>query len=953
MLSISKIRSASSASSYFSKENYYTKDSPEAERESSWFGAGAVTLGLSGVVSQEQFSELLHGNLPDGSQLGRTGEGGKREHVPGWDLTFSAPKSVSILAEVGGDQRLIDAHKAAVNKAMEYLEANAARTRIRDGKGVVSQATEKFVVAQFHHDTSRDLDPQTHTHNVVLNITQHNDGQWRSVDSKPIFDRKMLGGAIYRAELAYRVKQLGYAITKTHSDGRFEITSVPTQVIEGFSKRRAVIAAELERRGKDDARTAANVAAVTRERKTDVDRSLMQAIWQDQSKELGFDAVQAVAEITGRQPPLPPKAQERNETADREVELSKAVHALAESKKAENAVTLAAEKLAEREAAFAKDDLIKESVLQGFGEVVLRDIEAAIQKATKEKSLIEANIGQEKGFTTPRAMRLEKESIQLMRAGRGAIKPILTKDAAHELLQAGNLNKGQLESATHILSTKDRVIGIQGYAGTGKTYMLTAVREIATLNKVAESKGYVVRGFAPGAAQANILQTEAGIPSTTLARHLADLKKEMAQYHAKSKLERLLFSAPPSHANELWVVDESSMLSNHLMRDLLKAADRTEARVVLVGDIKQLGAVEAGKPFELLQRSGMDVREMKEILRQKDRDTLAAVKHSIDGKARAALEKIKNTVYEIKEKENRLAAIAKHYLSLSLEERARTLVIAPANEDRVKLNDLIREGRTREGSLKGAAANAEIYTRRGLTRVETKQAGSYQPGDVVRFGRDYKSLGVKNGEYVTVTGVDPKSKVVRLKTREGRHIDWIPYKIAGRSQGGVEVYQKEERHLKEGELVRWTRNDNQRDIRNAEIAEVTKVQGNQVAFRLSSGKDITLNVSQEGNRHWDHAYTSTVHAAQGRTTDRVLALVEDFRKFLTNQKSFYVKLSRARYEAHLYTNDKDGLIKAIEERTGEKTSALESTVPRPLRETPVRDTPFLEQQKNQSVELER
>ncbi len=905
MLSIKKIKSAESASNYFRKDDYYAKDSPEAERESSWWGKGAATLELSGVVTKEQFSSLLQGNLPDGTQLGRVLSDGERQHAPGWDLTFSAPKSVSILAEIGGDQRLIDAHKTAVDKALQYIQDNAARTRSWDRNRVVLQPTDNLVVAQFNHDTSRDLDPQLHTHNVVLNITQRADGQWRSIESKPIFDMKMLAGALYRAELAYHVKQLGYDIVQTHEDGRFEITSVPENVREGFSKRRAEIKKELERRGRDDAKTAANVAVITRQRKTDVNRSELQGVWQQQSKEMGYDPQKTVAEAMGRSQHIPPLQHEKQRLA-----------------LAEKAVAFAAAKLAEREAVFSAEGLMREAVLHGFGGITQQDIGQAIKNAEGRKSLIPAEARGEKGWTTPEALALEKAAIDFMKMGKDAVSPIMARSVALDHLATRPLNDGQREAAAANLSTKDRIVGIQGYAGTGKTFMLTAVREMATVREIAEKEGYVVRGFAPGAAQANILQKEAGIASTTLTRHLVDLKKEFADFNS-AFLDRL-FASPPDHSKELWVVDESSMISNRLMRDLLRAAERTGARVVLVGDIKQLGAVEAGKPFELLQKAGMQVQQMKEILRQKDKDALSAVHLSIAGKAREALDKIRNTVYEIEDKDKRLDAIAKHYLSLSPAERPNTLVIAPANEDRVTLNNLIREGLTQEGKLAGAAAESVIYARRGLTRVEASHAGSYKVDDIVRFGRTYQSLGVEKGEYATVRGTDQEMDVVNLQTNDGRKIVWNPSKVAGRSQNGVEVYRQEEREIKKGDLVRWTRNDNARDIRNAEIAEVTDIKGKNVTFQLSSGKHIALNIDDPQNRHWDHAYTTTVYAAQGRTADHVIVNAEDFRKNLTNQKAFYVEISRARHTSHIYVNDRDGLIKAIEERAGDKTSALES-----------------------------
>ncbi len=251
------------------------------------------------------------------------------------------------------------------------------------------------------------------------------------------------------------------------------------------------------------------------------------------------------------------------------------------------------------------------------------------------------------------------------------------------------------------------------------------------------------------------------------------------------------------------------------------------------------------------------------------------------------------------------------------------MLIAPANEDRVEINALIRKGLAKEGRLSGEATSSAIYTRRGLTRVEMARASSYEKGDIVRFGRTYRSLGVEKGEYATVHGVDREHDLVMLHAQDGRTVTWSPHRVAGRSKGGVEVYKEEKRELGKGDIVRWTRNDNDKDIRNSENALVTDVKNNHVAFKLSNGKDLTLDIGDPQNRHWDHAYTTTVYAAQGRTADHVVVNAEDFRKNLTNQKAFYVEISRARQTAHIYVNDREGFIKAVKEHTGEKTSALE------------------------------
>ena len=201
---ISAISSSAQASSYYEADDYYTGDGLSP---SEWQGAGAVALGLSGEVERDQFREMLDGKMPGGQQLGSVRDG-EVQHRPGWDVTMSAPKSVSIMAEVAGDRRLVGAHDRAVKSALAFAERHTAATRIRDGGIVERQQTGNLVVASFRHDTSRAQDPQLHTHNVIMNATRDVDGNWRSLEPRALYQLQKAIGAVYRQELAVNVRQL-------------------------------------------------------------------------------------------------------------------------------------------------------------------------------------------------------------------------------------------------------------------------------------------------------------------------------------------------------------------------------------------------------------------------------------------------------------------------------------------------------------------------------------------------------------------------------------------------------------------------------------------------------------------------------------------------------------------------------------------------------------------------
>ena len=205
----------------------------------------------SGPVDPATFTAILEGKVPDSPRLGKRDRDGNIYHRPGRDVTLSGPKSVSLMALVGGDERIVAAHDAAVAHTLAWIKKNAIEARMQDpdGGGMIRVGGQKMVATTFRHDTSRNLDPQLHTHCVIANMVQGGDGKWRTMVDDGLYRSKMAIGAIYRAELAQGLSGLGYRIEKTHADGRFEVAGVPRAVIEAFSTRRAEIEAAMAEHG--------------------------------------------------------------------------------------------------------------------------------------------------------------------------------------------------------------------------------------------------------------------------------------------------------------------------------------------------------------------------------------------------------------------------------------------------------------------------------------------------------------------------------------------------------------------------------------------------------------------------------------------------------------------------------------------------------------------------------
>ena len=922
VVSVGAVASPAQGTSYYERDGYYAKDDPAHRAASAWAGRGAERLGLEGPVDPETFRAVLEGEVPDGSgrRLGRIDRDGNRIHRPGRDLTFSAPKSVSLIGLVGGDERAVEAHDRAVARALAWVEGNAAKTRMRDPETgrMVRAGNQRVVAATFRHDTSRNLDPQLHTHAVLANMVQGGDGKWRTMANESLYRRQKLIGMVYRSELARGLARLGYEIEKSHTDGRFEIAGVPRKVIDAFSTRRAEIEAAVAERGADgtaaDPRLAERAALMTRAHKRDVDKAALRGSWQRQAAGLGFDARAIVAEA------LPRDAGREPITTREAAALAGAVAGKEPAgpdgvpkTPAAEAMAWAVAHLAEREAVFSRADLLAAALAWRPGAVSIGEAEKAVGNLQKAGTLHAAPaLESGDGITTDRALADERETIGLMRDGQARGRPVMRSWMASARLHKGPLTHGQREAVKLILGAKDRVVGVQGYAGTGKTTMLNRARALS------EQRGYHMIGLAPSASAAATLGREAGIASETLQLFLAR-NAGVAEGRLTRKGERDMRRA---FRKTVLVVDEGSLASTVQARDLLRIAGVLRIpRVVLVGDSKQLDAVDAGKPFAQLQQAGMKTAVMDGIMRQRDPALKEAVEASLAGEIGTAFEKLGSNVAEVKA-DNIAGAVAARWLKLSPQERERTGVMAPSHVLREGINDYIRERLAREGRIHGPALQSERLVSKGYTNAEKALAGNYAPGDIVAFHRPYKRIGVEKGDERAVMGVDHGSREVLLDSGDGGAVRWKPGEIAGR-RGGSEVYKADGIELRAGDRIRWTRNDKALGLVNSGTAEITGVGDGRVSFRLEDGGTLTLSEADPQLRHLDHAWASTVHAFQGRTVDNVIAAMDANHPNLTTQKSFYVEISRARDRAELVTDDAKALREQLEAVTGERISALE------------------------------
>ena len=342
------------------------------------------------------------------------------------------------------------------------------------------------------------------------------------------------------------------------------------------------------------------------------------------------------------------------------------------------------------------------------------------------------------------------------------------------------------------------------------------------------------------------------------------------------------------------------------------------ARLVLVGDTQQLRAVDAGQPFRQLQQAGMTTATMDDILRQKNPALRQAVLAALAGEPAEAVEMLGNGIVEV-EHDELAGKAAETWLALDGEARDGTLLLAPTHALREEINRTVRDALADEGVLRGRTLTIDRLVNLGMTRAERGDARNYREGDELVFNQDLLNYRLRKDEILTVTGVD-RDRVTLL------HPDGGPRTIrpAGPIRYRFDVYETRPIEIRAGDRIRWTRNDRARTLINGEKAEVTEIAGGRVRLALEDGRAVSLAEDDPQLRHIDHAWSATVHGAQGSTSDRVIAVLDSSHRALTDQSTFYVEISRARYDAVVLTDNLEQLVKVLMADTGERPTAWEA-----------------------------
>jgi conjugative relaxase-like TrwC/TraI family protein len=714
-------------------EDYYAG---AGEAPGRWVGSATRELGVDGEVDDDALGAALGGANPRTGDPLASPHGGRR--IPGFDLTFSAPKSVSLmfgLGDEGVSRQAREAHDLAVDAALDYVERHAAVGR-RGRGGVELVPGNGFVAAAFRHRSSRAGDPQLHTHVLVANMIRGPDNRWSALDGRRLYAHAKTAGYLYQAQLRIElVRRLGVEWTAVHN-GTAEIAGVPAPVMRAFSRRRAEIEQAMADRGERSAKSAQIAALDSRQAKDyDVSPESLRDRWADQARRLGFEPRELTA-LTGRRHGEPPTAAE-----------VAAGHAKLGSPQG----------LTSDRASFTRRDVIQGwcdrmqhgadvAVAESWADEFLES-DYSIPLATDVRGLTHSDVirradgqviaaaSEERRHSTPELLAVEGRLIDGTLRRRNENAGVVAEPAVDAALRRRpTLSDEQGEMVRRLTLDGDGVQLVTGKAGTGKTLALDAAREAW------QAEGYRVIGAAVARRAAHELQDGAGIESTSIAALLHDLRQGGDH------------GLPP---RAVVVVDEAGMAGTRDLGELLDYAEHARAKVVLVGDPHQLPEIDAGGAFRALLTRSRPI-ELSENRRQREGWEREALDDLRLGRAEDAIERYERhgrVVLGEGAEDVRQRLVEDWWKAAGEGEAA---MIAVRRDDVADLNARARE-------LMRASGNLGSDT----LRVGGRE---FTVGDYVVTLKNARHLGVVNGTRATVTRVDGGDGALSVRTADGRDL---------------------------------------------------------------------------------------------------------------------------------------------------------------------------------------
>lgn len=852
------------AKAYFSdallKSDYYIDDQELSGRLQ---GRLADRLGLGPEVTKDIFFALCENRNPktDSSLTPRTKEGRR----VGYDINFHAPKSVSILHALAKDSHIAESFQTSVTEVMKAMEA-ACRTRVRKGGAEHTRPTNELIWAEFMHQTARPVeghvpDPHLHSHCFTFNMTWDKEEQRIKAGDFAEIKRDMpYYEAMFHKVFSDKLIEQGYNIRKTAKS--FEIDGVPKAVIDLFSKRTDEIGRYAKEHGITNIKELSELGARTRSAK---DKGLtmpeLKAAWKTQITELKNIS---------------------DEEKQKDIRYSKTMQLT--KVKASDCIDHALSHSFERASVMPERRLLESALRHGIGdnETSCDAITKAMQSDTR---IIKVKEKQQWKCTTKQVLAEEKEMVEMARKGQGQIIPLYQNPPAI------NLKDQQAKAVEHVLTTSNRISIIRGVAGAGKTTLMKEAR------RHIEAKKKLTVVAPSGTASREVLKSEGFENANTVARLLID--KEM-QAGLKNGV--------------LWV-DEAGLLGTKDTLGLIRLAIQQDAQIIFGGDTRQHASVVRGDALRVLNTiARIRTAEVSKIYRQKDVDYKEAVQDLSDGKIKSAFDRL-DRMKAIK-KIDPLSPnddLVKDYVELVKKGKS-ALIISPTHKQGEKLTDDIRVALKKAGKIGKKEIKGKKLTNLNFTEAEKSDWRNLKPGQQVQFSQNVPKI--KRGSLWTIkTTTKEKLEIIN---EEG-----IVRRLPTDKPSRYDIFEKSEIAISKGDKIMATRGGadlNHKRMDTGQTFEVTAINAAKITLQNNISKAVYEVEKDFG--HLAHAHCITSHAAQGKTVDHVLISQPAATFAATNSKQFYVSISRGKYSAKIYTDDKDLLLQYASQ-FGDRQSAIE------------------------------
>lgn len=947
MMTPSRIRSAAGAANYYGKDDYYVTGEAGAPGIE-WGGRGSNNLGLAGLARSEDFHAVLGGRNPDpaGPELGAAA---KAKHHPGWDFTFTVPKSVSlaIVAAERADPDLaerLQQHVLAANKTMmDYLEANHAFTRVRGEGGAIREVqTGNLVYGSVLHRTTRGGDPHFHVHNPTANTTLNPEtGSWGALETRHIYKWQQVASQVGARDLQVRLMAEGFDLDR-RGELKWEIAAADPKLLAAFSTRTA----EIDQAGGALA-AARNVEKLTpaqrdmiqkqtRKDKQPIERDALGEAWHGRAATLG---VQPLNDLLQRG-----DGPGRDITSTLKGEMNVRLQAIARMFRditGENRQSDAfapgrggrdpdpdarrlmsfGVKVAEAGSAVASKHLAFLHALRAApAGLTYARLDAALGRLEADGHVVAADKVMAGGITTRRTLEAERAIITAVKAGQGGATPILEDWAASRALdrsEAGrSLNDGQRAAVEGFFTSRDRYRAVPGFAGVGKTFAFSAVREVA------DAHGQRLHGLSSFNTHVQEFRNGAGVPAQTIASWLQAVEPAL---HAGG--ERL------SRARERWrgvhlIIDEASTITNESGYRIVGAVGALGiGSVTISGDRGQTGGPGAGNVFKAVLDHGIEQFPLRTILRQRAaaEPFREGVRDLAEGRLKDGMARLAPYIHALGREATDLD-LARRAVELWAERRAAgqdTSLITATNRMRALQSMLARDVLKAEGALGRTDETRERLSHKHMTKPEQFSAASYDLGDVLVFNDAFAGRGPVKGERDEVIGIDLENNLLKLGAA-GRGPKWVDLNRAhARGAAGFSAYTLGTHEVAQGERLVWEARFRDRGYERG--GEFAVIQKGAKAWTIvhADGRSERLQASDPALSFVSHAYAITTERAQGKTIAAPIATMASREGQAVAETKNYVNWSRLTQSAALVTDDAPRLLRMLAQNDGQKPVALD------------------------------